>query len=207
MLTNFANKLSKRPYLSTITASATIISILTSIPVSALAAGFTGPFDPSNFVLSNTNADGSVDTANAPTSITLIGGDNRSNSVGTTDWTINIDSTRAGTISFDWMYSSLDTPGDDEAGYLLNSNFFTLATQDGDSSTSPVVLAVNNGDVFGFRVATASNTGGPGEFTVNNFDAQPVPFEFSPTLGLVVLGGLHFYRQRCRNQKQLSKTK
>ena len=127
------------PVLSLGLATSITLGILSTLPNKAIAFSFTGPFAPSNWTLTNTNADGSVDTTNASTgTIVLTGGNNGSNLPGTTDWTISIDASRAGNILFNWSYFTLDTPGFDSAGYLLNGVYTPLATQDGDFSAAPV---------------------------------------------------------------------
>lgn len=180
-------------------ATSVTLTIIASLPAKTLAVtGFTGDYDPSNWTLTNTNADGSVDTNNAASgSIDLIGGDSGSESSGATDWVINITPSRAGSVSFDWSYFSLDVPGNDTGGYLLNNIFYQLAATDGDFSTAPVTFLLNPGDTFGFRVATVDNLGSPGIFTVQNFNVQPVavPFQSSPVIGLAVLGLNGLYRQ------------
>ena len=45
-------------------------------PATALTTGFQSEYAPANWTLTNTNADGSVNTAAAPTSISLTGGNN-----------------------------------------------------------------------------------------------------------------------------------
>lgn len=109
----------------------------------------------------------------------------------TVNWTINVTSARAGNISFDWTYNSLDPAIDDTAGYLLNGTYYVLGTKDGDTSigVAPVSLSLSNNDVFGFRVSTNSNTGGYGYLTVNNFQATPtpVPFESSANSSIAIL--------------------
>jgi len=143
-------------------------------------------FAINNFTLSNTNANGFANPTS--TSLTLTGGNNSSNLSGTTDWLTTIGINQVGTWQFDWSYFSLDVPGDDRAGYVINGNFTTVATSDGEFSLKPVTFNVYTGDVVGFRVATDTNFGGAGEFTVTNFQVTLIPFEFSPTLGLVGLG-------------------
>lgn len=50
-------------------------------------------------------------------------------------------------------------------------------------------FAVTTGDVFGFRIGTAENRFGSATATFSNFSApSAVPFEFSPVLGLTMLG-------------------
>src|SRR5262245_41199920 len=74
----------------------------------ALAAGdFRINYDPSEWTLTNSNADGSVNTSGAPNSIVLTGGSNGSTVAGDTDWTITV--TAGDVIDFDWGYSSTDT--------------------------------------------------------------------------------------------------
>ncbi len=188
--------------------SATFV-IISSISSKAMAlTSFTGDYAPNNWTLTKANPltnqssislqkydgslvslDGDVDTANATASgsIDLYGSNTNSGNPSNVDWTISI--TSPASISFDWSYFSQALAGQTTAGYLLNGNFNTLATEDGQGSTSSTTILVSAGNTFGFRVATIDNTSGQGVLTVNNFDAQPVPFEFSPTLSLLVLGG------------------
>jgi len=51
-----------------------------------LQQDFAGVYAPANWTFSNNNADGNVDTASAPASITITGGDNGSFNFGTTDY-------------------------------------------------------------------------------------------------------------------------
>jgi hypothetical protein len=172
-----------------------------TLPSQATAFSFAGDFEPSKWTLTNINADGSVDTTNAPLGIILTGGDNGSNLPGTTDWTIPINS--ASEISFDWSYFTLDTPGFDSAGFLLNGIYTPLAILDGDFSTSAVSINVITGDIFGFRAATSSNSDGPPVFRVYSFrnssSAAAVP-EPSTILGAVMgLGFGVFFKRKLRS--------
>ena len=165
----------------------TTVSLTLAAASSASAAtvfGFQSPYAPINWTLTNSDADGFVDTTGAPASISLTGGDNGSFSFGTTDYTTT--AAAAGTVTFDWNYSSNDSPGFDGFGYLLNGSFSFLANSSGQSGTSTFnVLA---GDSFGFRIFTSDNIVGPGIVTISNFSA-PIP-EPSTVLSLLVLGGL-----------------
>jgi hypothetical protein len=182
----------------------TAISLLTPSPALAIT-GFTGVFAPSNFSFTSDppgagTPGNDLDITNAGTgTIMLFSPDDGFNSLGNTaatiDWTIPITENRAGSISFDWSYEPFDSGiGDDSAFYLLNGTPVILATNDGTSniqtSSSPISLTVANGDVFGFRVSTSSNSGGSGAFTVNNFTATPVPFESDTLPVLLSLGFL-----------------
>ena len=187
-------------------AAVTTVAVLTSLPSKVMAIGFAGDYATSNWTTTNNNADGYADTVNATsTSIDIIGGDSIPNSTGftgsgTTDWTIAITPSRAGTLSFTWSYGSLDTAGNDVAGYLYNGTFTQLATNDGQLSSSPVTFTLNNGDTFGFRVETLSNDGGAGALSVSNFNVQAVPFEFDATAGVLTLGAIWGANQWRKNR-------
>ena len=169
----------------------TTVSLTLAAASSASAAtvfGLQGAYDPSNWTFANSNADGFVDTTGAPASISLTGGDNNgSGSFGTTDYTTT--AAAAGTVTFDWNYSTTDGPVWDPFGYLLNGSFTRVTNnvggvvQNGTSTFN--VLA---GDSFGFRIATTDNCCGRGSVTISNFSA-PIP-EPSTVLSLLVLGGL-----------------
>jgi hypothetical protein len=176
----------------------TTVSLTLAAASSASAAtvfGFQTPYAPINWTFTNNNADGFVDTTGAPASISLTGGSNGSGSFGTTDYTTT--AAAAGTVTFDWNYSTSDFPDVDGFGYLLNGSFTqvtdnTLFVQNGTSTFN--VLA---GDSFGFRIFTNDNFSGRGSVTISNFSA-PGPMAPPPTsvpepstvLSLLVLGGL-----------------
>ncbi|NCR70594.1 MAG: PEP-CTERM sorting domain-containing protein [Microcystis aeruginosa LG13-12] len=153
----------------------------------ATVFGFQTPYAPINWTFTNSNADGSVNTSGAPASISLTGGDNGSNSSGTTNYTTT--AAAAGTVTFNWNYSTADGPFFDRFGYLLNGSFTQVTDNGGDvvqNGTSTFnVLA---GDSFGFRIFTVDNLFGRASVTISNFSA-PIP-EPSTVLSLLVLGGL-----------------
>jgi hypothetical protein len=197
---NMHNKIdfaSYRPIITLGLATSAALGIMYTLPSQATAFSFAGDFEPSKWTLTNINADGSVDTTNAPLGIILTGGDNGSNLPGTTDWTIPINS--ASEISFDWSYFTLDTPGFDSAGYLLNGIYTPLAIQDGDFSTSAVSINVITGDIFGFRATTSSNSDGAPVFSVYAYPPAAVP-EPSTILGAVIgLGFGAFFKRKLRS--------
>ncbi|MFM2380367.1 MAG: hypothetical protein RLZZ143_2949 [Cyanobacteriota bacterium] len=169
----------------------TTVSLTLAAASGASAAtvfGFQTPYAPINWTFTNSNADGSVNTGGAPASISLTGGNNGSNSSGTTNYTTT--AAAAGTVTFDWNYSTADVSAFwDTFGYLLNGSFTQVTNNGGgfvQNGTSTFnVLA---GDSFGFRVFTRDNLLGRGSVTISNFSA-PVP-EPSTVLSLLVLGGL-----------------
>jgi hypothetical protein len=163
----------------------------------ATVSGFQTPYAPINWTLTNSNADGFVNTSGAPASISLTGGNNGSGSSGTTDYTTT--AAAAGTVTFNWNYSTTDDDvAFDPFGYLLNGSFIKVTNDGGNvvqNGTSTFnVLA---GDSFGFRIFTNDNTSGRGSVTISSFSA-PGPMAPPPTsvpepsavLSLLVLGGL-----------------
>jgi len=171
----------------------TTVSLTLAAASGASAAtvfGFQTPYAPINWTFTNSNADGFVNTGGAPASISLTGGNSVSGGSGTTNYTTT--AAAAGTVTFDWNYSTADSSAFwDPFGYLLNGSFTQVTNNGGgvvQNGTSTFnVLA---GDSFGFRVFTVDNCCGRGSVTISNFSAPaPVP-EPSTVLSLLVLGGL-----------------
>ncbi|MDM3848325.1 MAG: hypothetical protein PT116_25710, partial [Aphanizomenon gracile PMC638.10] len=166
---------------------ASLVSILAlSAPARAITFGFTGDYAPSNWNLTNLNADGSVNTSNAPNSITLTGGNNVSGSFGRTTYSITNTKPVPVNISFNWGYSTNDSvtlgdcasiPGNfcDPFQIVLNGNATTLISNAGSSQSGTNTTLIPNGNTFGFSIATADNFGGRGSVTISDFSATPVP--------------------------------
>ncbi|BCU14669.1 PEP-CTERM sorting domain-containing protein [Microcystis aeruginosa] len=178
----------------------TTVSLTLAAASGASAAtvfSFQTPYAPINWTFTNSNADGSVNTGGAPASISLTGGDNGSGSSGTTNYTTT--AAAAGTVTFDWNYSTNDiNPLFDPFGYLLNGSFTQVTDDGGDlDQNGTSTFNVLAGDSFGFRIFTGDNTGGGASVTISNFSA-PGPMAPPPTsvpepstmLSLLVLGGL-----------------
>jgi len=167
--------------------------------------GFSGAYEPDNWTLTNSNADGNVNTALAPNSITLTGGDNGGDdggdNSGTTDYTIA--AVADGTLSFAWNYTSLDQDGPQFDPFLFLLNGTTQLSDDGGGSTQLGNFSISllTGETFGFRIATVNNLRGGANVTISNFDITPVPFEFSPVLGLGVLGGVWAGKRFLKSRK------
>ena len=171
----------------------TTVSLTLAAASGASAAtvfGFQTPYAPINWTFTNSNADGSVNTGGAPASISLTGGNNGSFNSGTTNYTTT--AAAAGTVTFDWNYSTADVSAFwDPFGYLLNGSFIQV-TDDGGGVVQNGTSTFNvlAGDSFGFRIFTRDNFGGRASVTISNFSAPaPVP-EPSTVLSLLVLGGL-----------------
>lgn len=177
--------------------------VLSSALAPQARASFIGYYDIGNFTTSNSNSDGSAWTPDGGLTVVIQGGNNGSGVPGTTDLVINAPA--AGTVQFDYIYNSLDAPGFDGAGYLLNGNFTPLADTDGESGTD-ISFSVNSGDLFGFEVWTADNQGEPGILTVSNFSAPdgaegadgPVPEPRTLPMVLLAAAVVAAYRRMKR---------
>ncbi len=148
-------------------------------------AGLIGAFQ--NFTLTNsTLANGYAESFDDGTALLFTGPHDGSGEYGTTDLTTVVYS--SGLFQFDYVYSSLDNPGFDFAGYLLNGRFIWLADTTGQSGT--VSLPMLGGETAGFRIGSADNLGEPGVMTITNFsapDLDPIPEPGCFSLVLIVM--------------------
>jgi hypothetical protein len=163
--------------------------------VMPLEAGFVGNYQLGNFLLTNVEADGFAVTPDGGVSVVLTGGNTGSGQPGSTDLTIPANA--AGIVAFTFLYSSLDLPGFDYAGYILGSTFLQFADSDGQSAT--VTFPVIAGQIFGFRIGTVDNTGEPGMLTISNFEAPGGVSEIPEpgTLAMVLAAAALFGRIRA----------
>lgn len=186
MAINLLSKLS----IATVSTAAISLSFLGANP--AQANGFSDGYEVENWTFTNNNADGFVNTSNAPESISLTGGDNWSWSSGSSWYTAT--SLADGLVSFDWSYTTNDPYGAywDTFGYILNGVFTQLSNSFEYNQLGSASFAVLAGDLFGFGVNTVDNTFGAATVTVSNFAApQSVPEPGTiAALGLIGLGGL-----------------
>jgi hypothetical protein len=142
--------------------------------------GFSGPFDVANWNTATTD-DGSVNTAGAPASIVLTGGDSGSGIDSTTDFTIQIGQDT--TISFNWAYETDDDNAFyDPFGYLLGTGslLFTQLTADDPivpqtTQSGMASVFVQAGQTFGFRGFSIGSELGAGITTIGDFQATSVP--------------------------------
>jgi len=133
--------------------------------------GFAGPYAPSNWSSFANNSDGFVNSAGAPTSISIISGNNGSGTSGTNGWTITIPA--SGTITFNWSYTTVDGPQWDYPQYVINSGapqlFPGYSTSGGTSQSGSASIPVNAGDVFTLQMYTVDNIVGSATVTITNF--------------------------------------
>ena len=135
-----------------------------------LQSGFAGDYTPANWT-TTVSGDGSVDTTDAPGSITLTGG-TRSINGGYTTYTAN--ATAAGQVSFSWDYSRAFS-GSSSFSYVINSNYTLINTGSGSSATGITSFNVAIGDIFGFDVGNGGSVPfGLATVTISNFSA-PIP--------------------------------
>jgi hypothetical protein len=141
---------------------------LAANPAQALTQ-FAGYYAPANWTQS-IQGDGSINTGGAPASISLFSADDYSATNQNTDFTIA--APLAGTVSFDWTYSTADwTPEYDPFGYLLNGGFTQLTDNDSSLTQSgSVSFSVLAGDVFGFRQNSDDSQAGRAVTTISNFN-------------------------------------
>ena len=140
---------------------------LAANPAQALTQ-FAGDYAPANWTQS-IQGDGFINTGGAPASISLSGADDYSDTDQNTDFTIAAPT--AGTVSFDWDYSTDDDPEYDPYGYLLNGVFTQLTINNFDINQSgSVSFSVLAGDVFGFRQNSADSLLGRASTTISNFN-------------------------------------
>jgi hypothetical protein len=144
------------------------------------------PYPLSDFVCTNSNADGGAVSPDGGISVILTGGNNGSGLSGTTD--LLAIATGPGPIEFQYIYFSLDAPTFDRAGYLIGDQFTPLADTTGQFGSASFL--VMGGDIFGFRVATDDNNGEPGVFTISDFSVASTAVPEPATLPLVLAAAM-----------------
>ena len=178
---------SPRQLLLGLPVGALVAAALAAAPMPAVAVGFSGDYGPSKWTTTLSPAsDGSVDISNAPTDITITG-PNYLQLSSFINYTIGAPS--SGTVSFDWLYSTIDSPGGDSFGYLING-VRTQLTDDPNTLPTGTAFSVVSGDIFGFYVASTDGDFGAGIATVSNFSGPGSPGSTDVPAPAAVLGVL-----------------
>ena len=170
MIRQFRN--SSRPFAARVwkvTAAPLLLAAVLSFSAPVQAA-FVNSYAPENFTLTNNSVftDGYALPAADGSLVILNGGNSGSGLEGTTDYTITAPA--SGIVSFTYEYGSLDDPGYDSAGYLIDSVYTPII----DTAGVPPATAqffVNSGQTFGFRVWTEDNQNGRGTLIISEFSA------------------------------------
>lgn len=138
--------------------------------------GFVQGYSIANWALTNSNADGFIDTAAAPASIALTGGNNGSGTSGNTDYTTTIPATT--TLSFNWNYSTGDGAQFDIPRVVINgaeTNMTGFDTGGSDFQSGTMSVSVTAGDTFAFRMHSTDNVFGAATVTISNFQYSAAP--------------------------------
>jgi hypothetical protein len=153
------------------------------VTVTGTNAQFTGPYAPDTWTVAGT---GSAVFALDGGSLIITGPDLRVVDLGI-DVTHSV--VAAGTWTFDWQYTTVNSTGFDHAYYLINGIATELAGDFRGSGRESI--PVGAGDIIGWRVDTVAGLFGPGVLTVTGFQI-PAP----ATLALLGLASL------CRGRRR-----
>jgi hypothetical protein len=136
-------------------------------------ADFVGYYAPGNFTLTNYGGlfPNGFASSPEPSIVILTGTNDGSGLPGSTELTIL--SPSSGFFEFNYDFATLDTPGYEDAGYIIGSTFYQLANTNGESGS--VMVSVLAGEEIGFEVASLDNTGTPGIFTISDFSGPSSP--------------------------------
>ena len=168
---------------------------LAANPAQALTL-FAGYYAAANWT-QTIQPDGSINTGGAPASITLTGANNGGGNKNT-DFTIAAPS--AGTVSFDWSYSTADFPSSyDPFGYLLNGAFIKLTNDGVANQSGSASFSVLAGDVFGFRQNSEDSILGRASTTISLFNG-PVAASVPGPLPLLGAGAAFGWSRQLRRR-------
>ena len=171
-----------------------------SVQALTVQNGFDGYYNPDNWTLSENGGDGSVNTAEAPGSISITGSDRDEGSEISVNTDYTIAAAASGSINFSWAFTTTDIVlTADGFGYLIGPNFVELTNMPGSGSIS---INVTAGETFGFRVFSTDDKGDPGIAMISSFSALvPDPVEQVPApLPLLGVGAVFFWSRRLRRR-------
>lgn len=167
-----------QPNIMTVDAGAATVTYcvdaITPITVTSIINGFQGAYTPANWTFANVNADGNVNTTNTPASITITGGNNNGNNIGSPgESSYSIPVTTNATVSFNWAYvtNDIDGPANDRPNVIVNG---VATLMQGFSINGPntqsgfMSLTVPAGQTFAFNMHTNDNGYGAANITISN---------------------------------------
>jgi len=135
----------------------------------------------------------------------LNGADDGSGNPANTDFTIAAPT--AGTLSFDWNYSTAEPDSAyDVFGYLLNGAFTQLTLNGIANQSGTASFSVLTGDVFGFRQNTLDSQIGRASTTISNFNGPTAPASVPGPLPILGVGASFAYSRRLRRRINLAKS-
>jgi len=168
------------PVMSTPSATPTAIclggtsTLAYSLPCGTIS-GFAAAFAPANWTLTQSNSNGTVNTAGAPGNIVLTSSDGLSGA-GTSDYSIAVSC--SGNVTFNWSYTTIDGAQYDYPRYRINGNapvtFPGYNTAGGTAQSGSASIPVNAGDVIGLQSYSTDNAFGACTITISSFSA-PAP--------------------------------
>ncbi len=157
--------------------------------------GFTGDYDPSKWETTHFNSDGSVDTSNAPDSVTFVSSDNGSEEYGSTSFSIVVPEN--GALYFRWSFTTEDFSAFwDPFGYFVDDKYTRVTFPSLRSQSGWRGVSVLQGQVFGFRIDSIDNIVGRSTVVVSNFEAVPEPTSMAAFGGAMIASCLLSKRRR-----------
>jgi hypothetical protein len=193
----------------------TVVSISAIEIAPAQAVGFSGSYDPTNFLFisqsGGNSSSGVLDTSNAPNSITMTGSIEDGNLLNG-ETSVTVSTAQSAVFSFNWSYSTADIDGATGERFFFkildstNQEYFSQQLSDDNgllSQSGFFSISANLGDRIEWFIGS-NNHGAPGQVTISNFSAIPnaVPEPF--TIIGTCLGGTAAFRMR---KKLISTTK
>lgn len=167
----------------------------------AVINDFTGAFDVGKWTITKPSGSDGFVTLNGPTSVTVASGD--TSIVGNTDFSITMPF--AGTVTFDWSFSTADRPDGDPFSVGSGSSFTQLSVDTGAvTQMGTKSVSLGSGELFTFRANTTDGAYGRSQTKITNFkvtynDSGAVPEPTSMAIfGLGALGVA--YRQQRKNK-------
>ncbi|KXK41697.1 MAG: PKD domain-containing protein, partial [Bacteroidetes bacterium OLB11] len=154
---------------------------------------FNGDYAPVNWTMTQNNSNGTVNTTNAPSSITIISSNNLSGTPGYVTYSIPISCN--GNVTFNWNYTHLDPIGSifDYPEYTINGGSPTVfpgfIIGGSNAQNGNATIPVNAGDVFAFRMYSIDNDITSGFCNISSFTAPAPAATGTVSVWDVAIGG------------------